>query len=94
MLRIQDNPEPQAPVGEESGWPTDDDLEASITPGACSKQLWVSSVIIPIVIFSTSSWVYIWILDTTLQNSLHKKGPKLFLSIVRINTGEAGGKTI
>lgn len=57
-------------MGEESGWPTDEDFEASITTGACSKQLWVSSLISPMVIFSTSSWVYIWILDTTLQNSL------------------------
>ena len=25
--------------GEESGWPTDEDFDASITTGACSKQL-------------------------------------------------------
>lgn len=57
--------------GEVSGCPTEDDLDASVAGGASSRQLCVSSVSIPGVIFSTSSSVHTCILVTTLQNSLH-----------------------
>lgn len=58
-------------VGEESGPPMEEDSEASMAAGDCSKQLCVSSVTIPVmVVFSTSSSVYMWILPTTSTNSL------------------------
>jgi len=52
-------------VGEESGWLTEDDFDASIMRAACSKQLLLSSFA-----FSTSSFVYKCIFHTTLQKSL------------------------